>query len=258
MKFYLCGDVHGRFEQIKDGEFPTDKNAAIVILGDFGANFFKTQRDKDFKTKMNNYGCRWYAVKGNHDARPSTIDGMELIYDEDVDGEVWMESEFPNIRYFKEFGVYQLGRYRCAVIGGAYSVDKWYRLANHWTWYADEQLNDDEKKECEDLLRGQDFDFVFTHTCPFEWQPIERFLNTIDQSQIDHGMEKWLANLKDTFNWMYWVFGHYHDDQLVRPYVEMYYTKYEALDTIAARWDRYRATGELEWWLKKSPYFYMN
>ena len=31
----------------------------------------------------------------------------------------------------------------------------------------------------------------------------------------------------------------------------------ESIEDVEARWTRYRETGELDWWLSKSPNFYM-
>lgn len=182
---------------------------------------------------------------------------MTLAYDENVGGKVWTEKAFPNIHYFEEFGIYQLGKYKCAVIGGAYSVDKFYRLQNKWIWFADEQLTVKEREECTKLLAGKKIDFVFSHTCPRSWEPTELFLGVIDQSQVDRTTEIWMDELKDTFTWKQWVWGHFHADMLVRPHAEMFYTDVESLDAIASRWNKYDETGELDWWLLKSRDFYI-
>ena len=53
------------------------------------------------------------------------------------------------------------------------------------------------------------------------------------------------------------MFGHYHADRIERPYVEQFYEEVEDLNTVWAQWTKYHNTNELDWWLPKSPNFYM-
>ena len=123
-------------------------------------------------------------------------------------------------------------------------------------------LTKEEMSECEDMIirfykMGKCVDFVFSHTCPLSWQPTDLFLNQVDQSTVDSSMEIWMDGLKDKFDWNVWCFGHYHADRLERPHVEQYYNDIENLDTIYKRWVDYDNDQELDWWLEKSPNFYM-
>ena len=106
-------------------------------------------------------------------------------------------------------------------------------------------------------LVNKSFDFVFTHTCPKDWQPTDLFLDSISQSNVDNSMELWMDELKDKFKWNIWLFGHYHCDRLERPHVEQYFNDIENLDTIYKRWANYDNGQELDWWINKSPNFYM-
>lgn len=67
-------------------------------------------------------------------------------------------------------------------------------------------------------------------------------------------MENWLQEIKDNITYHTWCFGHYHDDRLVRPGVEMYYSDIENLEDIHQRWT---SGDEPEWYLKKDPNYYM-
>jgi hypothetical protein len=69
-------------------------------------------------------------------------------------------------------------------------------------------------------------------------------------------MEVWMNSFKEKINWDIWCFGHYHADRLERPHVEIFYQEVELLNTIASRWEKYDETGELDWWLPRSPNFY--
>ena len=183
-----------------------------------------------------------------------------------------MQREYPNIRFFKDWGEYFLDFFHVCVIGGAYSVDKWWRLARagvldktDWGynnpkktgWFPNEQLSEKEMAQATADLIGKSFDFVFTHTCPKDWQPTDLFLGSVDQSTVDSSMELWLNTLKDKIGWNIWLFAHYHRDRLERPHVEQYFNDIENLDTIYKRWIDYDNHQELDWWLEKSPNFYM-
>lgn len=266
----LTGDCHRDFSRFKFLESTIDDNeSAIIILGDAGINYCLDHRDNEFKNSIvRNYNCYFYCLRGNHEARPQTVRGMKLIYDENVGGEVYVEDEWPTIRYFKDWGRYTINEYSIAVIGGAYSVDKWYRLgkAGVYTkfdvnylnckktgWFPDEQLNSDEMTDAIIELENGKYDFVFTHTCPIEWQPTDLFLKSIDDA--DNTMERFLTGVRKNIDWDVWCFGHYHDDRLIRPYVEMFYRDIEPLDRIYNRWQKYDEDGELDWWLNKDPNF---
>ena len=271
--YFITGDKHGNFHTILQNELVKNPDNAVVILGDDGLNFSLNKYDDRLKKEISqNSSCVWYCVRGNHGARPQDVEGYKLIHDDDVNGEVYVQDEYPNIRFFKDWGKYQLGEYTVAVIGGAYSVDKWWRLqrANIQTkidkdyfnpkktgWFYNEQLSTDEMVQAMHELSGAQYDFVFSHTCPYSLMPTDLFLSFIDQSTVDNSMEKWMEELKDKFDWNIWLFGHYHADRLERPHVEMYYNDLESLDTIFYRWEHYDCTEELDWWLNKSPNFYM-
>lgn len=180
---------------------------------------------------------------------------MILEYDENVLGETYYQPEYPHIRYFKDFGKYQLGSYSVAVIGGAYSVDKYYRLMQDWQWFENEQLSDIEKQECLDLLAGKYYDFVFTHTCPFSWRPKDLFLGSIDQYTVDTSTEVFLETLKNQIQFGTWLFGHYHNDRLERPRVEMFFNDIENLNDIYLRWND-RENQKVPWYLDKGPDYY--
>ena len=210
---------------------------------------------KNFLSKR--YKFRIYCVRGNHEARPTDVPGMKLVYDEDVGGEVYMQEKWPNIRYFKDWGIYLIDGLEVAVIGGAYSVDKWFRLDRGATWFENEQLTDEEMLAATIELTGAEVDMVFTHTCPICWEPCDLFLYGIDQSRVDKSMELFLEEIAKCFGWKVWLFGHYHEDRLERPGVEQFFRKTEALKTIWERWQNYEKNNEsLNWLLPKSPMFY--
>ena len=97
---------------------------------------------------------------------------------------------------------------------------------------------------------GKHYDVILTHTCPISWEPTDLFLSGLDQSSVDKTMELWLDKVKQNIDWSIWLFGHYHDDRLMRPGVEMYFNDIEDWDTVMKRWEN---PDNLDWWLKKDP-----
>ena len=274
---FFTGDTHGGVATISrigniQRNMPEYKpeETMVVILGDAGLNFWLNNTDKKYKKLLNSMNYHIYCVRGNHEQRPELIKSMILVNDENVNNVVYMEEAFPNIRYFVDGKIYNLLGYKCLVVGGAYSVDKWYRLARagysrneaetadpkKCGWFKDECLTAAEMAAIMEKVKGESVDFILSHTCPLSWEPTDLFLNGIDQSTVDKSMEIWLDELKDNIKWNYWLFGHYHADRIERPHVEQFYQEYEDVESIIARWDKYDEAGELDYWLPKSPAFY--
>ena len=248
----ITGDTHGDMSRFSRLSVEDPNATAVIILGDAGCNYYKNKKDDRTKQALLDTNMTFYLVRGNHEDRPENITGMISVYDEEVQGEVFMEEAFPAIKYLKDGGIYVINGHKTLVIGGAYSVDKWYRLGMGYQWFPQEQLTTDEMATIETNIKGQHFDFVLSHTCPISWEPVDLFLRGIDQSSVDKSMEQWLDNLKDKIEWTVWLFGHYHADRLERPGVEMFYREIEDMDNV---WDRWTSGKELDWWLDKSPNF---
>ncbi len=268
----VTGDTHGqvvtRLMNIGTIDYPPEETA-LIILGDAGINFYLNKTDLKNKKIINNQGFTLYCVRGNHEERPENLGYIEHWYDENVKGYVMYEPDYPNIKYFEDGSTYEICGKSVLVIGGAYSVDKWYRLNRAGVtnkldkdylnprktgWFPDEQLLDWEMTAIEKEHFGKHYDVILTHTCPISWEPTDLFLPGLDQSSVDKTMELWLDEVKQKVDWNIWLFGHYHGDQLVRPGVEMYYKDIENLETIIKRWE---SPNQLDWWLVKSPNYYM-
>lgn len=256
-KWLITGDTHGVFSRFRS--IPKDPETAIIILGDVGFNYILGEPDARSKRAFHKrFPFTLYCVKGNHEARPASVEGMNLVYDEAVNGMVWMEEKFPRIRYFQEWGVYEINGLRTLVVGGAYSVDKWYRLRNGYRWFDNEQLTAREMNECYRAVNGKDFDLVLSHTCPYDWMPTDLFLECIDQSTVDNTMEKWMLKLRDSINWGVWLYGHFHADRDERPCVQLCYQKIEDLDEIFEHWLDFAKYNVVDPWRNRGPNFYID
>ena len=242
--FLITGDTHGRvmerLSHMENNYVPQE--TALIILGDAGINFYLNKTDAKNKKIINNTGYFIYCVRGNHEERPENIPTMYQIYDENVEGRVYYEVEYPNIRYLIDGHAYLINKHPTLVIGGAYSVDKWYRLSHFpqgskWTgWFKDEQLTPEEMASITERFKGKHFDFILTHTCPYSWQPFDLFLKGLDQSTVDNTMERWLDDFRKQVTWNAWCFAHFHDDRAVQPGVEMFYHDIVPIDYIYDVW----------------------
>ena len=243
--WFIRGDTHGDFSWLQQHMFKALEPAetAFIILGDCGINIGKEPRDSDVKRTIAQTGFNIYCVRGNHEIRPSDIPGIKLEWDPYVQGNVYVESAYPTIKYFQDYGIYYIKtdkrEYRTLVISGGYSIDKYWRLKNKYFWYPYEQLSTSEMKKIEVLLSqtNEEFDFVFSHTCPYSWMPRELFLSQVDQSLVDNTMELWMDKVKDKIKFNCWVFGHYHSDKIIQPHVELMYNNIKLLDDINCYWE---------------------
>ena len=267
MNIFICGDLHGSvrtiynfyINHIKDTSREQEENW-ILLLGDVGALYYLDERDTKFKQDLSKFPFKYFCVRGNHEERASNRAMVEPDLWEEVGcfGNTCLRQfAFPNIYYAKdEGGIYNIDGRKTLVLPGAYSVDKWYRIERGWTWFADEQLTLRERQNLEDLIDGQHFDLILSHTCPYSKMPTDLFLNFIDQSTVDNSMERWMDRLDrpdSAITYNLWCWGHFHADRIEAPGCEMFLCEIEDLRDIENRWREYDKTGKLDWWLPLSP-----
>ena len=128
-----------------------------------------------------------------------------------------VEKDYPNILFATDGSIYEFNKKRCMVIGGAYSVDKYYRLQNGLKWFADEQPDETTKEYVRHVLdfNNKDIDVFLTHTCPYKYIPTEAFLQGVDQSTVDNSTERWLDSIEESTQYKRWYCGHYHINKAV-------------------------------------------
>ena len=132
-------------------------------------------------------------------------------------GTVYVEEEYPNLLFAKDGEIYDLEGTKAIAIGGAYSVDKWYRLQCDLNWFPDEQPSEEIKSRVEQKLNelGWKLDVVLSHTCPYRYIPREAFLSGVDQSTVDNSTEIWLDTLVERLQHQAWFCGHWHIDKRI-------------------------------------------
>ena len=165
---YYTGDIHGsKFEIVclcKKLKLTADD--IIVILGDVGANYYEDVRDAELKLAFSRLKLTIFCIHGNHEIRPANI---PTYLTKRWNGEtVWYEEQYPNILFAKDGEMFTMDGLRHLVIGGAYSVDKYYRTGRNYGWWPDEQPSEEIKAYVEQQAKGQHFDVILSHTCPFQ------------------------------------------------------------------------------------------
>lgn len=220
-KVFVTGDTHGNFERIEYfcSEHNTTKDDYMIILGDAGINYYGGKRDRELKKYLNKMSISFFCIHGNHEMRPASVGTYRIgtMLGAGYCDPFYIEDEFPNILFGMDGGVYGFNGKKCLVIGGAYSVDKYYRLARGWGWWPDEQPDDDTKAFVESKLAKLDnsVDIILSHTCPAKYIPTEMFLPSIDQSTVDSSTEEWLDRIEDSVKYGRWLCGHYHTDKRI-------------------------------------------
>lgn len=219
---YITGDIHGNIEQFKEimGKVTCKQENTLIILGDLGANYYLNKTDKKFKNIISQYNINLFVIRGNHDANPVNLNYMKEI--EKYENIGYIEDEYPNIFYAKNGEIYTIENNTFLVLGGAYSVDKWYRLEKGYKWFPDEQMSEEEKQNFwkKNITK---VDTILTHTCPYGNMPRHLFLSQIDQSTVDNSMEIFLDKVKLNIEYKNWFFGHYHANEKIEENMYMLY-----------------------------------
>lgn len=246
MTVYLCGDLHGSVQAVKNViaqiQEPTEDDI-IVVCGDAGLEY-GNQVMGSAKKAMNKFPGSWLILRGNHDVRywrdhcsirkdGGLIPLDKWHFEEKYNNFVLVQDKYPNIHYIDDLGgIYTLEGYNCLMIPGAYSVDKAYRISHGLPYEPQEQLSYSEWCKLDDIVarHKNEIDFVVAHTFPaYMSKQLEYlFLNSIDQSTVDKNTEQWISSimcnhLLKSPRFKKYFGGHYHDGKcLDRQHIILY------------------------------------
>lgn len=138
---------------------------------------------------------------------------------------VYVEEKYPSLLFAKDGEIYDFDGKSAIVLGGAYSVDKWFRLRVGQPWFEDEQPSEEIKEYAEKRLkeRNWEIDYIFSHTCPEYMMPADLFIEGLEQGQIDRSTEKWLEEIAKRTKFNKWYFGHFHANRKYTDFEILYY-----------------------------------
>lgn len=216
MALFITGDWHGNVDdylsRIKKAQVP--KGSIILTLGDQGLNYWLNNSDNKRKKKVSDTSYTHLFIRGNHEARPEEVEGYQLsmVEYEDTNLLAYTQPEYPNLHFLTDGEHLILGN-KVLVLGGAYSVDKNYRLATGNKWWESEQMTETEREHFLSITKDKYYDYVFTHTCPYLARPLEKGLSFVDQSKVDSTMEIFLENIREQITYGEFYCGHWHIDE---------------------------------------------
>ena len=217
MSIYITGDKHGTYDDVFEFcyKYKTTREDILIILGDSGINYYLNNKDYILKNSLLQLPITLFCIHGNHEERPENISSYKTKFFNN--GIVYYENDYPNLLFAKDGEIYNFNNNQTLVIGGAYSVDKYYRLAHGYNWYESEQPNEEIKQRVKNnlMLNNNKVDIILTHTCPYKYIPYEAFLTSIDQTIVDNNTEKFLDDIEQNTVYEKWYCGHFHIDKKI-------------------------------------------
>lgn len=229
---YITGDTHGDFHKLlrKLSKFNINEKDVVIILGDSGLNYYcsvnessdvtrKYKQDETGKLMKQELkqdcleilGCVPYflLIQGNHEAPAWLVEKYNAR--QWNGGTVYVENSFQKFLFAKNGESFEIEGKKYLVIGGAYSVDKFYRLSRKFRWFPEEQMTDDEKEALFQKIKTDSrYDIVLSHTVPMGYLPFEKFLTCVNQDTVDNSMEKFLSTVESKIEYKTWFAGHFH------------------------------------------------
>lgn len=222
---YITGDKHADFREVFYFCYAneTTLDDILIVLGDAGINYYANEKDYMLKNSLLQYPITFFCIHGNHEERPEKIKTYKTK--KFHNGIVYYEEDYPNILFAKDGEIYNFNNHKVLVIGGAYSVDKYFRLARGHNWYISEQPSEKTKNKIVKVLKDLDnkIDIILSHTCPYKYLPREMFLEGVDQSTVDNSTEYFLDKIEETTDYNLWYCGHYHTDKEIDKLIFMFH-----------------------------------
>ena len=236
MSIYMTGDIHGNLSRFRELKYFCKDNPDvewIICLGDVGLNYYGKDDSKEMfiKSVADSIPAKLFCIHGNHERRPSEAEGYQEteVTEGAIRGPMLWDPNYPNQYFAIDGAIYSIQTSErnlyALVCGGAYSVDKYYRLQHGWNWWPDEQPSELTKGLVRLMATRYPIDIMLTHTCPLRFEPKELFLDCIDQNTVDQSTEEFFDDLYEQFpadRKPMWYFGHFHGDKYTDDYVMLY------------------------------------
>lgn len=202
---FLLGDTHGDYEKIW-AACQKVKKEKLVILGDFGF-VFHTLLDKDKLKKLSELPSMILFVDGNHENFPE-LEKFPVV--KKFGGTVSKLAK--NVFWLRRGQIYNIDKYKCLAIGGAYSIDKPRRIPKT-TWWEEENISCAEiDLTLDNIDKCPVVDYVFTHTCPTS---IIGKMGLNLPWKIDDANSIFFDSIlsDNKLQFKHWYFGHFHTDK---------------------------------------------
>lgn len=242
-RIFLMADIHGQVDGIHAVLDRAQRNGCsfcqddiLIILGDHGALYYPNEKgNRRLKKKLNDLPCKVVLLKGNHDGtvRKAYAKKPDAWYTtarvEGIDSKVFsaarmfVEKDFPNIYYLDDYftPITVFGKDGFA-LGGAYSVDKFYRLEKGLIWHEDEQPDEETRtgimKSIDYILKAylSKIEIILSHEAPISFVPYEACTIPVEQDSVDNSLSFFYDDIlqkliaEQPYIDKEWYFGHYH------------------------------------------------
>jgi hypothetical protein len=152
----ILGDIHGDVRVLRNAiaEAEDSGATALIQVGDFGL-MQHSGNDTGFHRVCKEAKLPVYFIDGNHDDCTRWTELSEVT-------RVWDDT---NLFYIPRGTVMEIDNRTIAFMGGAASIDKEYRLRNHWHWDEKENISPYEVLRMMDNAKDKQIDLFITH-CP--------------------------------------------------------------------------------------------
>ena len=226
----FIGDIHGEFGNLNSLinriiQKNQDKEIDFIQCGDFG--IWPPENFKELE-KIKTHGRNLYFVPGNHE-NWNEIDRYSLGEAHEI---------FPNIHMCTFGAKLEIQNKKILFVGGAYSIDKHYRIEGE-SWWRQEIITNKDMDFLFDNVKTEKIDIVVSHTCPtYFYQKLKVPYHNLKKFH-DPSCQA-LDIIFDKFNPDNWFFGHFH----IHDY-NMYRNCYwECLNHISSQGTFYKKFGE--------------
>lgn len=187
MRILFAGDTHGDSTHVRYlvGRAKASSCDRVFVLGDFG-HWPHMADGRRFLEQLNNLATKEqvpiYFLDGNHDnmppiyRTPQPADRYGFLHPTVVEGD--KETVMTNIHYAPRGHQWIWGSKRFIALGGAYSVDKDYRLKeearrgrSNYLWFETEEMTDGDMENILRTASPRVVDVMLAHDKPLRSQP---------------------------------------------------------------------------------------
>lgn len=226
---YVTGDRHGGYDGFSDSKLPgqsswTDEDT-VIITGDFG---YVMRGEKNCLSERNNLDeleGKIYTIcfcDGNHES----FDCLEQ-YPEEIRFGAPVRRIRHNIFWLQRGYVYTIEGKTFFVFGGAYSIDKAFRLqyqavCGEKIWFEKELPTPEEYLRAIASLQDHNnqIDYIITHTAPGAIIP--RITGT-NAAAGERPLTDFLNYIYHEVSFQKWFCGHYHCDLKINTLIDVCY-----------------------------------
>ena len=193
---YLISDIHGdiNFKGLRDYLSIATEKDLLIVLGDVGVNFEKTEENALFSEFFLSIKKNIAFIDGNHE----NFTYIRSFPEEEWHGGV-VRRLSEHIVYLQRGNVYEIDGKTFFTFGGCKSSDVWVKLG---LWYPEEAATEEECKIAKDNLKKHNYsvDYVLTHKREYSKSSVPRDEKLYDLCEF----------IEANVDYKKWYFGHSH------------------------------------------------